>query len=145
MTDGVTLFAELVGYEVRIYGALDEALQRTHGLTAAQFAMLRLVGEGSARTVGEVAAMIPITVGAASKGVDRLEAAGWVARSPNPANRRSSLLDLTDGGKALLQAAQTTAEGLLTRLMVEPLGGRRSAQLAGALELLRAALDEVVR
>ena len=142
MTDAVTLFAELVGYEVRVYGAVDDALQRAHGLTAAQFAVLRLVGRGSARTVGEVAAQIPITVGAASKGVDRLEATGWVARSPNPANRRSSLLELTDAGRSLLQGAQATAEGLLTRLMAEPLGERRGSQFAGALEVLRAALSD---
>ena len=65
-----------------------------------------------------------------------------MARSPNPANRRSSLLDLTDTGRSVLQGAQATAGRLLAGLMIEPLGARGSAQLAGALEVLRSALDD---
>ncbi|NQE87935.1 winged helix DNA-binding protein [Nocardia terpenica] len=35
----------------------------------------------------------------------RLERKGWVARQPNPADRRSSLLALTDEGRRLVDAA----------------------------------------
>jgi DNA-binding MarR family transcriptional regulator len=55
--------------------------------------------------VGDIARELVITVGAASKSVDRLESSGWVVRLPNPRYRRSSLLELTDAGPALLAAA----------------------------------------
>jgi len=37
--------------------------------------------------------------------LDRLEKAGWVERSPNPLDRRGTLVGLTIGGKALIEKA----------------------------------------
>jgi hypothetical protein len=39
-----------------------------------------------------------IGIGATGKTIDRLEKRGWAARQPNPSDRRSSLLALTDDG-----------------------------------------------
>ena len=36
---------------------------------------------------------------ATSQGIERLGGQGWVTRRPNPADRRSSLLVLTDAGR----------------------------------------------
>jgi DNA-binding MarR family transcriptional regulator len=62
---------------------------------------LRVVADrpGEVR-VQEVADDIGITVGAASKVVDRLERAGLVRRVPHPSDRRSSLLQVTRAGAA---------------------------------------------
>jgi DNA-binding MarR family transcriptional regulator len=81
-------------------------------------------------------------VGATSKAVDRLEAAGWVGRRPNPENRRSSLIDLTAEGRRLLEAATPTLEDGLRAWLAAPLTARSLDQLASALTGLRAALED---
>jgi DNA-binding MarR family transcriptional regulator len=61
---------------------------------------LRVIGRhpGSAR-VADLQGELRITVGAASKLVDRLERDGLARRRPNPNDRRSSVLDLTETGR----------------------------------------------
>ena len=61
----------------------------------------------------DIAQEVDITVGATSKGVDRLEARGWCERRANPDDRRSSLLALTPAGRAALTAATPTFETAL--------------------------------
>jgi DNA-binding MarR family transcriptional regulator len=77
---------------------------------------LRTIDEldGSAR-VQEVADEIGITVGAASKIVDRLERAGLAERVPNPADRRSSLLRMTKPGRNTLADGVRVARKELVR------------------------------
>jgi DNA-binding MarR family transcriptional regulator len=56
-------------------------------------------------------------VGAASKVVDRVEAAGHCVRRPNPGDRRSSLIALTPEGVRVLAAADVVfGEELQVRL-----------------------------
>ena len=110
MTDLIQVFFDLVHSETRLYNALGERLRAEHGLASSQFGVLRIIGRRDDCRVIDLASEVAITVGAASKVVDRLEAAGWVSRRPNPANRRSSLLALTAEGRRLLDAATPTAE-----------------------------------
>ena len=51
--------------------------------------------------------LLGITVGAASKAVDRLENAGLAARSPAVDDRRSSLITLTDRGLRVVADGET--------------------------------------
>ena len=52
-----------------------------------------------------------ITVGGASKVVDKVQGAGWCRRLPNPTDGRSSLLELTESGEGLLEAANVDFRG----------------------------------
>ena len=56
--------------------------------------------------MADLSAEFAIGIGSTSKVVDRREARGWVERRPNPADRRSSLLALTDDGRCLQAFAQ---------------------------------------
>ena len=141
MIDVTQVFSDLVRCQIRLYNAVDQRLRTKHGLVTSQWEVLRLIGTGQARTVGDVAAWVPITVGAASKSVDRLEASGWVERSANPQNRRSSLLSLTAEGARLVAAATPTVENVLQSLMIEPLSDRAVGQLGATLARLRPALE----
>jgi MarR family transcriptional regulator, multiple antibiotic resistance protein MarR len=141
VTEPTGLFVRLVAYETALYNRLEERLRAEHGITAGQFEFLRFVDRGEARTVGELATVVGITIGAVSKAVDRLEATGWLARSPNPANRRSSLLGLTPAGQAVLEQATPTADAALHDWVVAPLSARALAQFDAALATLHAALD----
>lgn len=53
---------------------------------------------------------LSITVGGTSKLIDRVAAAGWCARTPNPADGRSSGLTLTNAGRRRLAAARLSFE-----------------------------------
>jgi DNA-binding MarR family transcriptional regulator len=110
VTDLTRVFFDLVHSETRLYNALDQRLRAEHGLAASQLGALRIIGGRDDCRVGDLAREAAITVGATSKVVDRLEAAGWVSRRPNPANRRSSLLALTVlSGRAQLRELKQQA------------------------------------
>ena len=76
MTDLIQMFFDLVQTEIRLYNALDQRLRAEHGLAASQFGALRIIGGRDDCRVNDLAREAAITVGASSKVVDRLEAAG---------------------------------------------------------------------
>lgn len=80
---------------------------------------------------------VGITVGAASKLVDRLERAGFASRSPNPDNRRSSLVALTTEGQWALAVASQVCSSALARL----LGDEDVETLIAALQRLQRRVD----
>lgn len=101
--DRFRFFDSLVRAEIRLWGAVDAAVSEATGTNLGLITALRTIDklDGTAR-VQEVADEIGITVGAASKIVDRLERSGFAERVPNPADRRSSLLRMTKPGQATL-------------------------------------------
>ena len=94
-------FDALVRYETYLWNHLDDRLVAAGGVSLANLTALRVVRRhaGSAR-VQELRTHLGITVGAASKLVDRLERDGLVVRTANPHDRRSSLITLTPAGDA---------------------------------------------
>lgn len=69
------------------------------GLSALEFNALMRIGETADLTPKGLAAHLDITTGAVTAMTDRLVGAGLVTRNPNPADRRSLLLGLTDTGR----------------------------------------------
>ncbi|MGW4248982.1 MarR family winged helix-turn-helix transcriptional regulator [Nocardia sp. NPDC004722] len=136
-----TLFADLVRCETRLYNALNDRLREEHGLLTSQFESLRYLRDHPGARVADLATEFAAGVGAMSKGVDRLENQGWVARHPNPADRRSSLLELTKSGLHLLESAERTFAQHLTELLVDPLPDAALPPLAQTLAHLRAHLE----
>jgi len=140
--DLMRVFGDLVRCETRLYNGIGRTLRSEHGITTAQYELLLFVRERQDCRVGDLAREFAIAIGAASKSVDRLEASGWVRRRPNPRNRRSSLLSLTDEGRQLIDAATPTFEGELQALIAVPTTGAQLADLAATLSLLRRTLEE---
>ncbi|MFJ9342233.1 MarR family winged helix-turn-helix transcriptional regulator [Streptomyces sp. NPDC101733] len=135
------LFADLVRCETRLYNALNDRLRERHGILTSQFEFLRHLRDHPDARVADLAAEFAIGIGATSKGVDRLERQGWVARRPNPSDRRSSLLALTDDGLRLVDATEATFIERLTELIA---GGIKSSPVtaaARALSELRTSLE----
>ncbi|MFF4186602.1 MarR family winged helix-turn-helix transcriptional regulator [Streptomyces sp. NPDC001691] len=139
--DIASLFSDLVRCETRLYNALNERLSEQHGLSMAHFEFLRRLRERPGSRVADLAAEFAIGIGAASKGVDRLEKQGWVVRQPNPSDRRSSLLTLTDEAAALVDTADHTFTERLTELIEDTLDGPTMSTLAQTFSALRAALE----
>lgn len=120
-----------------MWNGLDAAVTSRCGVPLGLLTAMRVITTrpGQCR-VQEVADDIGITVGAASKVVDRLERAGLARRVPNPADRRSSLLELTDaGGQTLSDGLQVVDERL--RDYTSHLDAEQIQTLTAELEQLR--------
>ncbi|MEV4612545.1 MarR family transcriptional regulator [Kitasatospora sp. NPDC049258] len=134
-------FADLVRCETRLYNALNDRLREQHSIVTSQFEFLRHLRDHPGARVADLATEFAIGIGATSKGVDRLEKQGWVVRRPNPTDRRSSLLALTDDGSRLVTAAETTFAAGLAELLADTLDPAAVPVVAQALSRLRSALE----
>lgn len=103
-------FDVLVRYETDLWAMVDDRLAAGGAVSLATLEALRVVDRhAGACRVHEVSVDLSITVGAASKLVDRTEYAGLVRREPNPLDRRSALVILTPAGAAALGLAEEVA------------------------------------
>ena len=133
------VFAQLVRLEIELWNELDDHLSTTAGLTLAQFQALAAIrGRGDAARVQDLSGDMSITVGAASKVVDRLERDGLAVRSAHPFDRRSSLVGLTQRGAAAIATADQAAEEHLRTVLSPTLSEERVASLHSELVALRA-------
>ena len=141
MTDLGQLFEDLVRAETRLYNALDARLRERHGLALGQYELLQIMSRREGCRVLDIVREVGITVGAASKAVDRLEAAGWCRRRVNDQDRRSSLLTVTPAGARLLARARPTFEQELAERLAAVASARALDQTARVLATLRAELE----
>lgn len=137
MTDLTSLFTDLVRLETRLYNVLDARLKAEHDLPMGQFEFLRFISAQGTARVYDLAQQMAITVGATSKAVDRLEAAGRVRRTANPHDRRSSLVELTPAGAEILAAATPTVEAELNTWVGSVIPAENLEQLGAMLSMLR--------
>lgn len=91
-----------------LQATVDEAL-KPHGLTFARYEALVLLsfskrGSLPMRLMGERLQLHPTSI---TNIVDRLESDGLARRLPHPGDRRTTLVELTEHGRALLAAATT--------------------------------------
>jgi DNA-binding MarR family transcriptional regulator len=128
------LFTEFVRVEIDVWNRLDDHLKATVGVTLPQFQALSAITATTGQVrIQEVSMAMSITVGAASKVVDRLERDGLARRSAHPTDRRSSLIALTPLGESTLNGAQLAAEMFLRDLTRDVLTEDRAVQFFGAL------------
>jgi DNA-binding MarR family transcriptional regulator len=106
---GMAAVTSLMRAQQIVAARVDEAL-KPHGLSFARYEVLMLLlfsrrGSLPMARIGERLQVHPASV---TNAVDRLEAQGLVRRSPHPTDRRATLVELTDQGRAV--AAQATDE-----------------------------------
>jgi DNA-binding MarR family transcriptional regulator len=135
------LFFDLVRVETRLYNAADARLRAVHDLSLGQFQLLNLIDRVPSCRVYDIVQDIAITVGAASKAVDRMENAGLCRRSANPDDRRSSILTLTGLGASKLEEARPTLEQELVGLASEVARLEELMKAGGVLAALRESLQ----
>lgn len=134
------LFSELVHAEIALWDSLENHLRQDVGVTVAQYQSLLAVGSIPAPVrVQDISAEMAITVGATSKLVDRLELAGHVTRNSNPADRRSSVIELTDAGSELLTRAAAAVEHHVSGAIGAVFSESRAAAFTTELSDLRVA------
>lgn len=105
------------GYEVvdailfaarRIRTRADAAL-RESGLSLSSYKLMRAL-ENSDQSMREVSEILQVSPRTVTDMIDSLEARGLVARLPHPADRRITLLHLTEEGQCHLETAKALAD-----------------------------------
>jgi len=137
VTDLRQLFDDLVRFETILWGTVDARLQEECAIGLASLNAMLVIDATPLCRVYDIARAIAITVGGASQAVDRLESLGLCARRANPADRRSSIVELTPKGAEVLRAATPVFDRELDRLLRVPLPGTALTHLADALGKLR--------
>jgi DNA-binding MarR family transcriptional regulator len=133
------LFNDLIRFEIEIWNAIDARLKSDFDLPLTHFEPMSVMDRLPACRVYDIASELGLTTGGTSKLVDRIEAHGYCRRLPNPADRRSSLLELTPEGKHLLDAAAVAFDEELRLWLGSAVPERTLRQFASTLSRLRAA------
>ena len=134
---------DLIGLEIVLWDRINARLKERHDLSLAFFESLYFIGrtpEGSMR-VGDLARTLRITVGATSKLVDRIEAAGLIRRELDADDRRASRVVLTDAGRQRLAEASTTDTAELAVVLDATLSADEQRHLHTLVRRLLTAAD----
>jgi DNA-binding MarR family transcriptional regulator len=113
----------------RLYKPLLDEL----GLTYPQYLVMVTLWERDDRTVGEIGDRLFLESNTLTPLLKRMEAAGLVSRSRDPADERQVRLRLTDEGRALLDKARQVPPCVLEATGLTPEAARRLTDEIGAL------------
>nr|WP_297461061.1 MarR family transcriptional regulator [uncultured Halomonas sp.] len=119
------------------------AVFRRHGLHEGEFDLLATLyrsGQPQGLTPNALRSAAVLSSGAMTNRLDRLEGAGLIQRVPNPEDRRSVLIRLSEAGQKLLLTLLDDYLATLHRLQA-PLDNVQKAELAGALRTLLLTLE----
>jgi MarR family transcriptional regulator, organic hydroperoxide resistance regulator len=139
VTDLRQLFNDIIRFEIELWNTVDARLKNEFNLPLTHFEPMSVIARLPGCRVYDIASELGITTGGTSKLVDRIEASGYCRRLPNPADRRSSLLELTPEGHRLLAEAGQVFDEELQRLLGTAVPERTLRQFAATLSRLRTA------
>lgn len=137
---------EVTGRIVRLASLFQDAYREVFeplGISDGEYgvlATLRRAGEPFELTPTDLARHQMMTSGGMTAALDRLEDKGLAVRRPNPADRRGSLVRLTDAGRAAVDAAMARHVEVEHRL-VASLTPKDRARLAALLRSLLLDVD----
>ena len=136
---GNQLVEALLGLETTL-ARYRAATAREYGVAVHDLLLLGALARGGGRaTPRELAGVLQVSSGTLTSMLDRVEQAGLLARSPNPTDRRSVLVDLTAEGR---QAVGSLTRGL-RRSVGAGLPARSRETVVRALTELAGRLDEL--
>lgn len=141
-----TTAKQVTGRIIRLGALYQQAFgesSKTVGLDNADFgilAALRRAGVEHPVTPTDLARRRMMTSGGMTAALDRLERRGLVERLPNPADRRGSLVRLTDDGRQAIERA-VDLQVDVERKLVDPLTAKEVDQLVGLLRRLLLSVD----
>jgi DNA-binding MarR family transcriptional regulator len=139
------VFSELVRLETQLWSAADARLRSAHDLPLSWFEPLRVVQDTPGCRLSDIVDALGITVGGASKLVDRLQAAGLCERAIDPSDRRSSLIALTPAGTRVVDAAHVTFRRELGSLLLGQVDEDSLVDLLSTVGRLRSQFDDPPR
>jgi MarR family transcriptional regulator, organic hydroperoxide resistance regulator len=139
MEDLKQLFSDLIRFETELWNAVDARLRAEHDLPLHKFEPMQIIANTRSCRVYDIAGALSLTTGGVSKLVDSIEASGYCERSPNPDDRRSSIIALTPSGKKVLARATKTFESELELRLGSAVPTRTLTQFSSSLRSLRSA------
>jgi DNA-binding MarR family transcriptional regulator len=125
-------------------------IDRTLGDTLKEFdlnqgeykVLVNLKGTGSSCSPGDLCGRMMVSSGSMTNRLDRLEAAGFISRKPDPNDRRGSIIELTEAGDKLIEAA-VYVQGRKEKRMFEDLSEEECSQLDSLLKKLLSSLESM--
>jgi len=110
---------------------IERQLLHDSGMPHAYYMILVRLSEAEegALPMSVLARALQASASRTSHAVTRLEQLGWVRRSPSPRDGRSLLAELTDEGRATLEAAAPGHAEQVLRTVFDPLTAEQTSQL----------------
>jgi DNA-binding MarR family transcriptional regulator len=124
----------LVVTMAEIHAALESDLQRLHGLTSGDYAVLVQLSEASERRMRmcDLASRLFLSPSGLTRRLDGLVRDGLVVREPSPEDRRVMLAVLTDRGMAVMERAAPDHVDGVRREVFDHLSAAQVRNLAAA-------------
>lgn len=129
----------VISMVLRVPGPLDAQMQRDSGITLFDYLALSYLSMAPERTLrmSELATVTNGTLSRLSNVVKRLEQKGWVERSPDPADGRSTLAHLTDEGYAVVEEAAPGHVAAVRHYVIDPLTAAQQRALVDVADRLQ--------
>lgn len=143
---GTVDVAELAGGLRTVVNRLAYALRAPlarQGVTPTRLTAMVVLDKSGPLRAGDLAAVLNISAASMSRLSEVLEEGGWIAREPDPADRRACLLSLSDRGTAALEQLRRESTGELADA-IAALDGDQRARLESALPALIALADRLM-
>lgn len=133
----------LAAVSIRLPAALDRQLRRDCGLRLFEYHALAALSEAPDRTrrMSDLADLAQGSLSRLSQVVTRLESKGWVRRSSDPSDGRTTLVTLTDAGWRTIVAAAPGHVAEVRRLVIDPLTVSQQRHLSAIGRRLLTAID----
>jgi DNA-binding MarR family transcriptional regulator len=135
-------YASLCRTGEALLGELDRRVRLTFDVPQPAATALAVIdGAGAPLTPSQVSERLLIPSATLTATLDLLERRGWIRRTPNPDDRRSTLIDITDDGRAM---ADQLLPGIreLERSVLSALDPQERSILLGLLgRILKRAAD----
>ena len=141
VADGMAAVTSVMRAQQIMMARVDEALKPT-GLTFARYELLTLLSfsRTGALPMAKASARLQVHPTSVTNAVDRLEAASLVKRVPHPSDRRATLIEITEAGRAL---ALEATEQLNAKVFGQPgLDAEKLSELVRILAELRLAAGD---
>lgn len=115
--------------------AIEDRLQEaTSLLLADNEALLNLAHAEGPLRMSELADLLVLSRGGTTKVIDRLETHGYVARTPDPSDRRALMVTITPAGRTALERSQSVVDAALEELWARHLTDRQAEAVLDAVD-----------
>jgi len=144
----VLAFGRLLGAANRLEYILGRAIEEECGISHLMFEVLLILGRtgGAGLSIGAIAREQVLTTGGMTRLIDRMEAAGLVERTEDPADRRARWVRLTPLGEQTAVRAARVHLANIRRYFLDPLPADDRERFAEDLRILsHSARDQLPR
>ncbi|HKJ63991.1 MAG TPA: MarR family transcriptional regulator [Desulfopila sp.] len=121
-----------------------EKLLNPYGLTMEQFHILKSTSTEAGISQSQLCVSVGKKPANITRLLDRLEKKGWIERQPNPADRRSSLVYLTEEGGRIIAEVSNEFESYAS-WFVEGIGQEEELVFRRVLEKINDNIEHLVK